>query len=158
MKKSIFVTGLLVATVTLQGCSDTSSSSPLLAALAEQQDSAEGKGSVIIDFGDVYADYDEFIIVCQEDFREMALQHAGLADDSIDPLGDSESAVVAYSSGNDSEVFTDVVDQSDVTLCEGVQSSAIPITQNQQPFSYSDEDRSEAGSPWLRQGTDAALY
>lgn len=157
MKKLPLIAGLLVGALALQGCSESANASPLIGALAEQQDAAKEEGSVLIDFGDVYADYDKYIIVCQEAFREMALEHAGLADEAIKPLGDTESTVVAYTPGDDA-VLADVVDQSEVTLCDGVQTSAIPITQDQQPFSYSEELRSEAGAPWLRTGTEEALY
>lgn len=158
MKTMRLIAGMLASVLALQACSDSSSTSPLLKELAAQQDAAVEDGSIFVDFGEIYADHDKYIVVCQEAFREMALDHVGLPDDSVEPLDDSESAVVAYSPGDDGKILADVIDRSDVTLCQGVQRSAIPITQNQQPFTYSEEFRSESGSPWLRTGTDAALY
>lgn len=158
MKKAPLLTGLLACTLALQACSDASSVSPLLAALEENQAEAESSDRVFIDYNELYPDQDKFIIVCQGAFREMALEHAGLADDAIEPLSETEGAVVAYSSGDSDNVFADVIDLSDVTLCEGVQKSAIPITQNMQPFAYSEEFTSETGAPWRRTGGEEALY
>lgn len=158
MKKMSLITGLLTCALALQACSDSSATSPLLEALEDHRGEATESDRIFLDFKEVYPDYDEFIIVCQDAFREMALEHAGLPEDSVDQLGETESAILAYSSNDQSDVFADVVDNTDVTLCEGVHDSAVPITQNLQPFSYSEEFRSPAGSPWLRQGLDEALY
>lgn len=107
MRKTPLIAGLLISVLALQASSDSADGSPLLEALAGQQDSAEEEGSVIIDFGEVYAGYEEYMIVCQEAFRETALKHAGLADDAVEPLGDTESAVVAYSPEHNSNVLTE---------------------------------------------------
>ena len=156
-KASLFAVALSAAGV-LAACSESSSDGALMEALGEQQDVAEEEGSVIIDFGEVYPDHDEFIVVCQEAFLGMALEHAGLPVDSVEPFAESESAVLAYNSGEPDNVVADVIDKSDVTLCDGAQDSAVPLIQNQQPFSYSELHATDRGASWLRTGTDPSLY
>ena len=158
MRKAILFAVALSAAGVLAACSGTSGDSALMEALSKQQDVAEEEGSVIIDFGEVYPDHDEFIVVCQETFLGMALEHAGLPTDSVEPLEESESAVLAYNAGDSENVVVDVIDEGEVTLCDGAQDSAVPLTQNQQPFSYSELHATDTGASWLRTGTDPSLY
>ena len=93
-----------------------------------------------------------------EAFLGMALEHAGLPAGSVEPLTESESAVLAYNAGDSENVVVDVIDKGEVTLCDGAQDSTVPLMQNQQPFSYSELHATDTGASWLRTGTDLSLY
>lgn len=147
--------GVCSAALLLAGCANDSVS-PLSAALgaADEQDTQQ----TFVDLHELYPDHDAFIIVCGEDFRPMALKHANLPADAVRELKDTENALVAYSSNSDAEPTADIVAKTDIELCDGINSTAIQLSQTLQGFSAVSLKGTERGPRWRRDGTEPALF